>query len=144
MDSFIATVEEDKESGDFFIQLPPEFCKAQDWRPGDRLDYTVEASGQVMVKNLDQAKRKKKGEMPLFIVEQLVNHRVRHAIRAKTAEHAMELVALGESEEFDQNHVGSNVLSARQVGMQEYLDSFELPSDPELKKLFIRVVDYKE
>lgn len=150
MKSFTAEAQLD-ESGEVFIQMPEEFAKENDWRAGDTLSYKIlEGELGIEVENLDQKARKAASagkapvEMELFVVEELVVHRVRHAIRANNAEDAMDLVAKGRSNEFDQNHVGSNILGARAVGVEEFLGLFEVPADPDLKKGFIQTLDYEK
>lgn len=141
MQSFTADVQVDDASGDGVVQIPEDFAKAQDWRPGDRLVYKILDDGGVAVENVD--KKERQAEMRLFIVEELVIHRVRHAIRAKRAQDAMDMVVAGDSNEFDQNHVGSNVLGARAVTVGEFLESFDSPAEPERKKDYIQIFDYE-
>jgi hypothetical protein len=43
--SWTVTVEEDPETGDAILQLPPELIKIQGWKEGDTLEWNEEGNG---------------------------------------------------------------------------------------------------
>ena len=99
----------------------------------------MQVERQAQAEQVAQAERE---ALPLFIVETVTSHRIRYAIRAKNAEHAMDVVTMEEAVEFDQNHLGEQIFSTREVTDAEYLKAADLPTDPALKRELIHVVDY--
>ena len=149
---FLAIIEQDSDVHDgLFVQLPPSLCETQDWRPGDVLSHEV-LDGAWIIVNESVAMRKSMAaastptpmseEMPLFIVETVMSHRIRYAIRARSAEHANDVVTMREAEEFDQNPLDEAIFSTREVSLAEYLTAAELPTDPLRKVALIHTIDY--
>jgi len=44
--------QEDAETGDLLIPLPPQLLKEMGWKEGDQLDFQIDANGKVIVKKL--------------------------------------------------------------------------------------------
>lgn len=54
-------------SDEVILQLPPDFCKEDDWREGDTIEWGLE-NGQVIMKNLSKVEREnlsKQTSLPL-------------------------------------------------------------------------------
>lgn len=49
-------VEAEDGTDDVILQLPPDFCKDDDWREGDTIKWGVE-NGQVIMTNLSKVER---------------------------------------------------------------------------------------
>ena len=150
--SFSLTVQQDPDTGDLFVRLPPELLATMDWREGDRLEYVVREGECLELINHCKAERDRlvqneqpeQPDMPLFIVETVLSHRMRYAVRARSAEHAMDIITMEEANEFDQNFLGEQIFSTRQVSIDEFLNSAELPTDPKAKLAYIHTVDYSQ
>lgn len=84
--------------------------------------------------------------LKLYIVETVISHRVRYAIRARSASDAMDEVVWeeGRLNEFDQNCLGEQIFSTREVSEDEFVDSFDLPVEREEKLRFVVDIDYRE
>lgn len=149
---FVVTVEQDHASDDLFIRLPPWLLESQDWRVGDTLSHEVLDGAWFIVneslalrKAMSVAKQAPEAEsLPLFIVETVMSHRIRYAIRARSAEHANDVVTMHEAEEFDQNPLDEAIFSTREVSLAEYLTAAELPTDPLRKVALIHAIDYSD
>lgn len=91
-----------------------------------------------------------KEELPIFIVEAISMFRMRYAVRARSAEHAMDTVVCEQAEEMSQEHLDEVISSTRQVTEAEYLQMFDADNDylrsweTEAKLRYIHTVDYKE
>lgn len=152
MTSFALTVEQDPNSDDLVLVFPPEWIEKQGWRQGDNIQWSIDGTPGAKLVNLDARARamlaaQEKEELPLFIVETVLSHRMRYAIRARSAEHAMDTVTCREQEglqEYDQNYLDELIFSTRQVGLAEYLASFDVPSDPDLKMRYVHTIAYPE
>jgi hypothetical protein len=44
--------QEDPETGDIIIPLPPQLLKEMGWKEGDELDFQIDDQGKVIVKKL--------------------------------------------------------------------------------------------
>lgn len=121
--SFTLSVQQAAGSDDTFIEFPKEFLDEQDWREGDNISWTPSELGGFVLRNLSKESRKGAEELPLFEVETIVSHRVRYAVRARSAEEAAAAVADEgtDADEFDQNCLGKKVASARQITQEQYL-----------------------
>lgn len=148
--SFTLQVQQDEEDGDCYLQFPTDFLESQDWREGDKVDWTEVSPGDpskgFSLVNLDKRERKAQAEgQKIFIVETVISHRVRYAIRGKCAGDATDEVVCeqGRLNDFDQNCLGEQIFSVREVSEEEFLGSFEVPADRSMKLGYIKDIDYK-
>jgi hypothetical protein len=44
--------QEDPETGDLLIPLPPQLLAEMDWKEGDQLDFQIDDKGRVIIKKL--------------------------------------------------------------------------------------------
>ena len=61
--TWTVATEEDPETGELILTLPQDFLFLNDWRPNDRLEYSVEQD-QVIVRNKDADIRDKARQDP--------------------------------------------------------------------------------
>jgi hypothetical protein len=91
----------------------------------------------------------------LVLVETISQHRVRYVVEVEdNIEHACDEVVWREHDlgfkEFSQNHLGSVIVSHREISEQEYIKTFDEDNDylsswtEEQKKTLINVIDYTE
>ena len=50
--SFEVITQEDPETGDLLIPLPPQLLAEMGWKEGDELDFQIDDKGKVIVKKL--------------------------------------------------------------------------------------------
>lgn len=151
MTALTLNVEKNPDSDDLLLVFPPEWLEQQGWRAGDTIQWAVNGSGQATMTNIDSKARQAPPvadeSLPLFIVETVLSHRIRYAIRARSAEHAKDTVTCREQEglnEFDQNYLDELIFSTRQVSLDEFLASFDVPSDTHLKLRLIHEIAYAD
>lgn len=89
--------------------------------------------------------------MPKFLVETISIARFRYVVDCENKEHAMDSVTCNEpEEEFSQEHIGENIISAREISDKEYLDIFDKDNphmknwDVKNKLKFIHKVNYND
>jgi len=46
--------QEDPETGDLLIPMPPQLLKEMGWKEGDELDFQIDESGKVIIKKLSK------------------------------------------------------------------------------------------
>ena len=49
-DSFEVITQEDPETGDMLIPLPPQLLKDLGWKEGDEIDFSIDDNGRMIVK----------------------------------------------------------------------------------------------
>jgi hypothetical protein len=49
-DSFEVITQEDPETGDVLIPLPPQLLKDLGWKEGDEIDFSIDDNGRMIVK----------------------------------------------------------------------------------------------
>ena len=76
----------------------------------------------------------------IHVVETVISHRIRYAIRAKNAEDAKQAVLARRVEEFDQNYLGEQVFCTSKMSDAEFIESFEYPITDERKLRLVHVV----
>lgn len=59
--------------------------------------------------------------MPLFVVETIQTFRHRYVIDAECLEHAYDTVAMQEAPEFSQMYLGEQIITGREISMDEFL-----------------------
>jgi hypothetical protein len=132
---------QENENGELYIELNDEIMSQTGLDVGDTLNWKDNKDGSFSLT---------KAEGDLYIVESISMFRIRHVVRAKNAEHAMDEVVCdnGNLKEFSQKHIDSNITDARKITREEFLTLFDqdnsyLSSWTEDKKLeFINTIDY--
>ena len=88
---------------------------------------------------------------PTFLVECVSTFRMRYVISCESAEHAMDTITMNEATEFSQEHLGEQIVSARQVEHAEIIalcdqdnDYCKEWDDATKYKNFVHVVDYSK
>jgi hypothetical protein len=90
----------------------------------------------------------------LVMVETLSQYRMRYVVEVRDVEDAIEIATANsgnfEFEEFSQKHLGTTVISYREINSDEYMRMFNEDNDylsswtDEQKKRFINRVEYNE
>jgi hypothetical protein len=132
---------QENENGEMYIELNDEIMSQTGLDVGDTLSWKDNKDGSFSLT---------KAEGDLYIVESISMFRIRHVVRAKNAEHAMDEVVCddGDLKEFSQKHIDHNIIDARKITREEFLTLFDqdnayLSSWTEDKKLeFINTIDY--
>jgi hypothetical protein len=47
-------VQEDEETGDLLVPIPPALLKALDWKEGDEVDFSIDDKGNYVIKKADK------------------------------------------------------------------------------------------
>ena len=88
---------------------------------------------------------------PTFLVECVSTFRMRYVVSCKSAEHAMDTITMNEAAEFSQEHLGEQIVSARQVEHAEIIALCDQDNDycaewddATKYKNFVHVVDYSK
>jgi len=129
--------------GDLYIELNDEILEGSGLEIGDTLNWKANGDGSYTLT---------KAEGDLYLVESISIFRIRHVVRAKNAEHAMDEVVCdnGDLKEFSQKHIDHNILDARKISSEEYITMFNkdnayLSSWTEDKKLgMVNIIDYEK
>jgi hypothetical protein len=129
--------------GDLYIELNDEILEGSGLKIGDTLNWKANGDGSYILT---------RAEGDLYLVESISIFRIRHVVRAKNAEHAMDEVVMddGNLREFSQKHIDCNIIDARKIDSEEYLKMFDkdngyLSSWSEDKKLeFVNTIDYEQ
>jgi hypothetical protein len=132
---------QENENGELYIELNDEIMSQTGLDVGDTLNWKDNKDGSFSLT---------KAEGDLYIVDSISMFRIRHVVRAKNAEHAMDEVVCddGNLKEFSQKHIDCNIIDARKITREEFLTMFDqdnayLSSWTEDKKLeFINTIDY--
>jgi hypothetical protein len=51
-DSYEVITQEDPETGDMFIPIPPQLLAELGWKEGDDVDFSIDEKGRIIVKKL--------------------------------------------------------------------------------------------
>jgi hypothetical protein len=51
-DSYEVITQEDPETGDMLIPLPPHLLKELGWKEGDDIDFTIDDKGRIVLKKI--------------------------------------------------------------------------------------------
>ena len=51
-DSFEVITQEDPETGDMLIPLPPQLLKDLGWKEGDDIDFTIDDKGRIVLRKI--------------------------------------------------------------------------------------------
>lgn len=49
-DSYEVITQEDPETGDMYIPIPPQLLKDLGWKEGDEIDFSIDENGRMVVK----------------------------------------------------------------------------------------------
>lgn len=52
--SYEVITQEDPETGDLLITLPPNVLKQLGWKEGDEIDFSLDENGRIIVKRMDK------------------------------------------------------------------------------------------
>lgn len=134
---------QENQDGEMYIELNDEILEGSGLEIGDTLNWKDNGDGSYSLT---------KAEGDLYVVDSISLFRIRHVVRAKNAEHAMDEVVCdtGNLKEFSQKHVDCNIVDTRKITTAEFLDLFDkdnayLSSWSEDRKLsFINTIDYKQ
>jgi hypothetical protein len=104
MKQYLIDLEEDPETGDIILPLPPEVLAETGWKEGDDLIWTDNGDG-----SFTMAKKEKQmtQETEWVLVEALSQFKVSYMIevpKGKT-EYALDTVAMEDAQEFSQEHL---------------------------------------
>jgi hypothetical protein len=127
--------------GEFYIELNDEILEGSGFAIGDTLDWKDNKDGSFTLTKV---------EGDLYLVESISIFHIKHVVRAKNAEHAMDEVVMENEDlnEFSQKHIDNNILNARKITPNEYLEMFDkdnayLSSWSEDKKFsMVNIIDY--
>ena len=143
MKRYIANVEYDASTDDYYIALDEKITKELGWNVGDALVWKDNKDGSYSV-----TKKENTSDLKIFMVETVSIFRHRYAVKAKSLEHAYDTIVLEEAKEFSQKHIDENIVSGREISEEEFVkihdeDNEYLSSWDKSKKLSsIHIVDY--
>lgn len=117
MKSWTLPVKEN-ENGELYIELNDEILDGSGFKIGDTLNWKDLKDGSYSLT---------KAEGDLYLVEGISMFHMKFVVRAREAEHAMDEVVMddGTLKEFSQNHVDFNILGARKITEEDYLQMFD-------------------
>lgn len=52
--SYEVMTQEDPDTGDMIVPIPPQVLKELGWKEGDEIDIQLDASGKIIIKKLDK------------------------------------------------------------------------------------------
>lgn len=133
----------EKENGEMYIELNDEILEGSGLEIGDTLNWKDNGDGSYSLTKI---------EGDLYLVESISVFRIRHVVRAKNAEHAMDEVVCddGNLREFSQKHIDCSIIDARKITAEEYLKIFDkdngyLSTWSEDQKMgLINTIDYEQ
>ena len=123
--SWIATLQEDAETGDLILPLPDEIMESSGFKIGDILNWKSNADGSVSVT------KKVSEETEWVLVECVSTFRERYMVEVPKgkSEWAMDTVVTNEAKEFSQEHLGEQIVSHRTVTKKEALALCDVDND---------------
>ena len=122
--SWIATLQEDPETGDMILPLPDELMKSQKFEIGDILKWKDNKDGSYSLS------KKASEEKQWVLVEAVSTFRTRYMVEVPVGiddygndkvKWALDTVTLEEAKEFSQEHHGEQIVSHRVVTKEEAL-----------------------
>ncbi len=130
------------DSGELYIELNDEILEGSGFQIGDTLDWKDNHDGSFSLTRVDK---------DIYMVEAISIFHLKFAVRAKSAEHAMDEVVCddGTLKEFSQKHVDVNIINTRKVTMDQYLEEFDKDNEylsswsPEQKLAQINDINYE-
>jgi hypothetical protein len=115
--SWIATLQEDAETGDLILPLSDEIMESSGFKIGDILNWKSNTDGSVSVT------KKVSEETEWVLVECVSTFRQRYMVEVPKgkSEWALDTVTVEEAKEFSQEHLGEQIVSHRVVSEEEAL-----------------------
>jgi hypothetical protein len=122
--SWVATLQEDPETGDLILPLPDDLMKSQGFEIGDILKWKDNKDGSFSIR------KKASEEKQWVLVEAVSTFRTRYMVEVPVgidekgndkAKWALDTVVMGEAKEFSQEHLGEQIVSHRVVSKKEAL-----------------------
>lgn len=113
---WIVDVQEDPETGDSIIELPPEALRAAGLQAGDTIKWTELENGAWSITKAAPTKH--------VLVECVSTFRMRYVVEVglnHPAEWACDTVVMNEAREFSQRHLDETIVSHRVVSRDEAL-----------------------
>lgn len=130
--SWVATLQEDPESGDLILPLPDEVMESNGFEIGDVLNWKDNKDGSYSIT------KKVSEETQWVLVECVSTFRQRYMVEVPvgTDEHgkdktlwALDTVTMEEAKEFSQEHIGEQIVSHRVVSKKEALKLCDQDND---------------
>jgi hypothetical protein len=130
--SWVATLQEDPETGDLILPLPDDLMKSQGFEIGDILKWKDNKDGSFSLR------KKASEEKQWVLVEAVSTFRTRYMVEVPVgideqgndkAKWALDTVVMGEAKEFSQEHLGEQIVSHRVVSKKEALALCDVDND---------------
>ena len=122
--SWVATLQEDPETGDLILPLPDDLMKSQGFEIGDILKWKDNKDGSFSIR------KKASEEKQWVLVEAVSTFRTRYMVEVPVGVDnyskdkslwALDTVTMQEAKEFSQEHIGEQIISHRVVSKEEAL-----------------------
>jgi hypothetical protein len=115
--SWIATLQEDPETGDMILPLPEDLMKSQGFEIGDILKWKDNKDGSYSIS------KKVSEETEWVLVECISTFRQRYMVEVPKGKTlwALDTVTMEEAKEFSQEFIGEQIISHRTVSKKEAL-----------------------
>ena len=116
--SWIATLQEDPETGDLILPLPDDLMESQGFEVGDLLKWKDNKDGSFSIT------KKVSEETEWVLVERISTFRQRYMVEVPKGKTlwALDTVTMEEAKEFSQEHIGEQIISHRTVSKKEALE----------------------
>jgi len=123
--SWVATLQEDPETGDLILPLPDEVMASNGFEIGDILKWKDNKDGSFIIT------KKASEETEWVLVECVSTFRTRYMVEVPkgSSEWAMDTVTMNEAKEFSQEHLGEQIVSHRVVSKKEALALCDTDND---------------
>jgi hypothetical protein len=123
--SWVATLQEDPETGDLILPLPEDLMKSQGFEIGDILKWKDNKDGSYSIS------KKASEETEWVLVECVSTFRTRYMVEVPKdkSEWALDTVSMEEAKEFSQEHLGEQIVSHRVVSKKEALSLCDVDND---------------
>jgi hypothetical protein len=123
--SWIATLQEDSETGDLILPLPDDLMESQGFEIGDVLKWKDNKDGSYSVS------KKESEETEWVLVECISTFRQRYMVEVPKGKTlwALDTVTMEEAKEFSQEHIGEQIISHRIVSKKEALLLCDVDND---------------
>lgn len=141
--SYTAVVDYDEATDEYIIPLPQEMCDDLGWKTDDTLEWTLDQETGAIILSKKEPKK-------YYLVEAVSSFRMRYVVEQPNAEYAMDTVVMNEAKEFSQEHIGEQIISAREVTEKEILEICDVDNhyckswtDEKKLEVFTTPKDYK-
>jgi hypothetical protein len=125
--SWVATLQEDPETGDLILPLPDDVMKSQGFEIGDILKWKDNKDGSFVITK----KASEPEETEWVLVECVSTFRDRYMVEVPKgkSEWAMDTVTMNEAKTFSSEHLGEQIVSHRVVSKKEALSLCDQDND---------------